>query len=202
MPDHRQLPTEIIQRIALFIPQCGPFFAFLDTFEKDAIGILHHYLDLRGLMSRELLWPCLNLTRSPPESALHHIECLSACISNVRVSPAFDIMAVCPFLAPTSVVIDGSACKGGLKGGMLNKMLRLASSWKQLQSVAFTHVHKRQVGVALQCLRRTSITTFEIADIVFMDNSDGVADINDMVDAEPQQNQLEWVISWLQTFFH
>ncbi|KAG9407644.1 hypothetical protein AC1031_002362 [Aphanomyces cochlioides] len=199
MPDHGQLPTEIIQRIALFLPQSDTFFAFLDTFAKEEIGVLRHYLVLRGLMSPELLWPCLNLTRSPPESALHHIECLSACISSVRVSPAFDVMVVCPFLAPTNVVIDGSSCKGGLKGEMLNKMLRLASSWKQLQSVAFTHVNKRQVGVALQCLRRTYITTFEIANTVIKDNSDDVADINDIVDAEPQHNQLEWVISWLQT---
>ncbi|KAG9407643.1 hypothetical protein AC1031_002361 [Aphanomyces cochlioides] len=130
MPVQRRLPGEIIQRIALFIPECDTFFALLDAFAEEGIGVLHHYLDLRKLMSPSLLWPTLRFYKYvfPSSLVLHHIECLSACVSKVQLPPDFDVLAVCPYLAPTSMVINASSFKGGLEDQMRHQTLRLVST--------------------------------------------------------------------------
>ncbi|KAF0735761.1 hypothetical protein Ae201684P_021524 [Aphanomyces euteiches] len=190
MPVQQRLPGEIIQRIALFIPECDTFFALLDVFAEEGIGVLDHYLDLQDLMSPSLLWPTLRFHKYalPSSLVLHHIQCLSACVSKVQLPPNFNVQAVCPYLAPSSFVINASSYKRGIEDEMLRQTLRLVSTWKQLRSLTFTHLSDWQVGLALEFLTLPNITSFEISSTVFGEKR-YCPDI--------AAHEFEWVVSWL-----
>ncbi|KAF0699371.1 Aste57867_10052 [Aphanomyces stellatus] len=54
-----QLPTDLIERIALFVPDSLSFFAFLDAINTadGVLGDLAHFLALRHYIHADVLWP-------------------------------------------------------------------------------------------------------------------------------------------------
>ncbi|KAF0709881.1 Aste57867_5721 [Aphanomyces stellatus] len=103
------LPAELVQRVALFLPDSASFFAFLDAFSSDDAHLprdLESFAALgQSITSRPFLWPCLHLHAPPQDAAM--LAHLAVALCHVRsdkivIHGAFDLTWLVQLLQTTT----------------------------------------------------------------------------------------------------
>ncbi|KAF0697155.1 Aste57867_12149 [Aphanomyces stellatus] len=100
-----RLPPELIQRVALFLPDSITFFAFLDAYANDDDGVLGDLVSFRVLRDVTLpqhLWPQLRVNAATQTRALVHVEKVAKYFPMIEISDSVDVTAL--RLAPSTLV--------------------------------------------------------------------------------------------------
>ncbi|KAF0699171.1 Aste57867_10223 [Aphanomyces stellatus] len=108
-PPHQRdtsLPPDVIQRLALFLPDTDTFFAFLEAVRNPAIlGDLFHFLRLAKTVPRVHLYPLLCVQRTDPV-ALASYKAIAKYVSNVDFRKIYALDVLGEFLGPSIGLID------------------------------------------------------------------------------------------------
>ncbi|KAF0704609.1 Aste57867_7309 [Aphanomyces stellatus] len=100
------LPPDLIQYIALFLPDSKTFFVFLQAFTKakHIVGDLWHLHQLSRKLPHKDLWPRLRLRSRAHVELFCLLKHLRSFYPVVEVSGAFDLMSLDAALAPSTVL--------------------------------------------------------------------------------------------------
>ncbi|KAH9123204.1 hypothetical protein AeMF1_005756 [Aphanomyces euteiches] len=147
----RLLPTEVMVKIAFFIPEWSDLEHFLNAFEpnSDILGPLENLRKLIMLGWRSIdLWPRLNLSKFNAPSRIP-LEGIAKYYSKVAVNEKTDVVWVRQFVDPMAAIswTKSHDYRGYIQPNMIQR-------WKECQitSINFTNIHPNQLEEALSYL--------------------------------------------------
>ncbi|CAK4642267.1 hypothetical protein LEN26_021261 [Aphanomyces euteiches] len=98
------LPSEILTKIARYVPDNETLFALLDVFHSmEVLDTFQHLWELGRVLPRSQLWPDLRLTALDPSFRIH-AQAVQSLFSHVELVNMFDLEIVS---TAASISIEG-----------------------------------------------------------------------------------------------
>ncbi|KAF0686737.1 Aste57867_21485 [Aphanomyces stellatus] len=98
----RRLPPELIQRIAIYIPNTDSFFTYLEAFQDtNALGRLRHLWHLAQVSDRADLWPDLHVYALTEDIAVA-VRALGQVFETIHFHETFDVVLLQQCVSPST----------------------------------------------------------------------------------------------------